>query len=86
MKRFLMIAIAIMATTLADATAASAPAGGEGGALAGADNVWCGRSDLVLDYGRDRHERRSGRDRGVHASGRTRRSPPVGGFGGPHLR
>ena len=42
MKRFLMIPIAIMATTLTDATAASAPVGGEGGALAGADNVPCG--------------------------------------------
>ena len=41
MKRFLMIAIVIMATTLADATAASAPAGEGGGVLAGADNVWC---------------------------------------------
>ena len=30
MKRFLMIVIAIMATTLADATAASAPAGAGG--------------------------------------------------------
>ena len=45
MKRFLMIVIAIMATTLADATAASAPAGAGGGALAGADNVWC--EDLI---------------------------------------
>ena len=45
MKRFLMIAIAIMATTLTDATAASAPVGGEGEALAGADNVWC--EDLI---------------------------------------
>ena len=42
MKRFLMIAIAIMATTLTGATAASAPDGGGGGALAGADSVWCG--------------------------------------------
>lgn len=42
MKRFLMIPIAIMATTLTDATAASPPVGVEGGALAGADNVPCG--------------------------------------------
>ena len=42
MKRFLMIPIAIMATTLTDATAASAPVGVEGGELAGADNVPCG--------------------------------------------
>ena len=42
MKRFLMIPIAIMATTLTDVTAASAPVDGEGGALAGADNVPCG--------------------------------------------
>ena len=46
MRRFLMIAIAILATTLTDATAASAPAGGGAGALesfqlAGAQNVWC---------------------------------------------
>ena len=42
MKRFLMIPIVIMATTLTDATAASAPVGVEGGELAGADNVPCG--------------------------------------------
>ena len=41
MKNFLMIPIAIMATTLTDATAASAPAGGGGGALAGAQDVGC---------------------------------------------
>ena len=45
MKNFLMIAIAIMATTLTDATAASAPAGGGGGALAGAQDVGC--EDLI---------------------------------------
>ena len=43
MKRFLMIAIVVMATTLTDATAATAPAGEEGKALAaGDDAVWCG--------------------------------------------
>ncbi len=53
MQRFLMIAIVTMATTLSDATAASAPVGGAVGVLAGtdagtdsgSDAVWCG--DLI---------------------------------------
>ena len=61
MKRFLMILIAIMATTLTDATAASAPVDGEGGALAGVGGPRQVRAENDPGLGQGR--RAGGRDR-----------------------